>query len=61
MGKGNFSDDSKRDAVAPITEHGYPVPLSVKSDREYSEWVERMGDTVWKTLQWWSGPHTPQT
>lgn len=25
MGKGNFSDEFKRDAVAPITERGYPV------------------------------------
>ena len=43
MGKGNFSGDSKRDAVAQITEHGYPVPLSGKSGREYSEWVGGMG------------------
>jgi transposase len=25
MGKGNFSDDFKRDALAQITERGYPV------------------------------------
>ena len=25
MGKGNFSDDFKRDAVLQITERGYPV------------------------------------
>ncbi len=25
MGRGNFSDDFKRDAVAQITERGYPV------------------------------------
>lgn len=25
MGKGNYSDDFKRDAVAQITERGYPV------------------------------------
>lgn len=25
MGTGNFSDDFKRDAVAQITERGYPV------------------------------------
>lgn len=25
MGKGNFSDDFKRDAVSQITERGYPV------------------------------------
>jgi transposase-like protein len=25
MGKGNFSDNFKRDAVAQITERGYPV------------------------------------
>ena len=25
MGKGNFSDDFKRDGVAQITEWGYPV------------------------------------
>ena len=25
MGKANFSDDFKRDAVAQITERGYPV------------------------------------
>ena len=25
MGKGNFSDGFKRDAVAQITEQGYPV------------------------------------
>jgi transposase-like protein len=39
MGKTNFSGDFKRDAVAQITEHGYPVSLTGKSDREYSEWV----------------------
>ena len=27
MGKTNFSDDFKRDAVAQITERGYPVVL----------------------------------
>ena len=27
MGKVNFSDDFKRDAVLHITEWGYPVPL----------------------------------
>lgn len=26
MGKANFSDDFKREAVAQITERGYPVP-----------------------------------
>ncbi len=26
MAKANFSDDFKRDAVAQITERGYPVP-----------------------------------
>ena len=31
MGTGNFSDDFKRDAVAQITERGYPV--SEVSDR----------------------------
>ena len=25
MGKGNFSDEFKQDAVAQITERGYPV------------------------------------
>lgn len=25
MGKGNFSDDFKRDAVRQITDRGYPV------------------------------------
>jgi transposase len=25
MGTGNFSDDFKRDAVAQITERGYPI------------------------------------
>lgn len=25
MGKGNFTDDFKRDAVRQITERGYPV------------------------------------
>jgi hypothetical protein len=42
MGKTNFSDDFKRDAVAQITEHGCPVSLTGKSDREYSVWVEGM-------------------
>ena len=28
MGKVNFSDDFKRDAVAQITERGYPVSTS---------------------------------
>jgi transposase len=27
MGTGNFSDDFKRDAVAQITERGYPVVI----------------------------------
>jgi transposase-like protein len=34
MGKGNFSDDFKRDAVAQISERGYPV----------SEVSERLGN-----------------
>jgi len=46
MGKGNFSDDSIRDAVTQITERGYPVPLSGKSDRKYSVWVGKMGGVV---------------
>ncbi len=39
MGKGNFSDDFKRDAVAQITERGYRVvahaaiPARPKPDR----------------------------
>jgi transposase len=45
MGKGNFSDDFKRDAVRQITERGYPV----------AEVSQRLGVSqhslyVWKKL-----------
>jgi len=42
MGKGNFSDDFKRDAVAQITERGYPVA-------EVSEWL---GVSTYSLYQW---------
>ena len=32
MGKANFSDDFKRDAVLQITERGYPVSKSPSGD-----------------------------
>ncbi len=45
MGKANFSDDFKRDAVAQITERGYPVAevskrLGVSSHSLY-EWKRK--------------------
>ena len=42
MGKGNFSDDFKRDAVAQITERGYPV----------SEVSERLGVSPHSLYAW---------
>jgi len=45
MGKGNFSDDFKRDAVAQITERGYPVS-------EVSEVSERLGVSPHSLYAW---------
>lgn len=42
MGKGNFSDEFKRDAVAQITERGYPV----------AEVSERLGVSTYSLYQW---------
>lgn len=42
MGKTNFSDDFKRDAVAQITERGYPV----------SEASERLGVSPHSLYAW---------
>ena len=42
MGTGNFSDDFKRDAVAQITERGYPV----------SEVSERLGVSKHSLYAW---------
>lgn len=42
MGKSNFSDDFKRDAVAQITERGYPV----------AEVSERLGVSTYSLYQW---------
>lgn len=50
MGKANFSDDFKRDAVAQITERGYPVAevsarLGVSPHSLYA-WKRKFGKTV---------------
>ncbi len=42
MGKGNFSDEFKRDAVAQITERGYPV----------SEVSQRLGVSAHSLYAW---------
>ena len=42
MGKGNFSDAFKRDAVAEINERGYPV----------AEVSERLGVSTYSLYQW---------
>ena len=42
MGKGNFSDEFKRDAVAQITERGYPV----------AEVSKRLGVSQHSLYQW---------
>lgn len=42
MGKGNFSDAFKRDAVAQINERGYPV----------AEVSERLGVSTYSLYQW---------
>lgn len=42
MGKGNFSDDFKRDAVRQITERGYPV----------KEVSERLGVSTHSLYAW---------
>ena len=42
MGKGNFSDDFKRDAVAQITERGYPV----------AEVSQRLGVSPYSLYAW---------
>ena len=49
MGKANFSDEFKRDAVAQITERGYPVAevskrLGVSSHSLY-EWKRKLSKT----------------
>ena len=50
MGKSNFSDDFKRDAVAQITERGYPVSevsrrLGVSQHSLY-EWKRKFAKTI---------------
>ena len=42
MGKANFSDDFKRDAVAQITERGYPV----------AEVSKRLGVSLHSLYEW---------
>jgi transposase len=42
MGRGNFSDDFKRDAVRQITERGYPV----------SEVSQRLGVSAHSLYEW---------
>ncbi len=42
MGKANFSDDFKRDAVRQITDRGYPV----------SEVAERLGVSAHSLYEW---------
>jgi len=42
MGKGNFSDEFKRDAVAQITQRGYPV----------SEVSQRLGVSAHSLYAW---------
>jgi transposase len=53
MGKGNFSDDFKRDAVRQISERGYPVAevsqrLGVGQHSLY-EWKKKFGTSNGKT------------
>jgi len=52
MGKFNFSDDFKRDAVAQITERGYPVAevsrrLGVSQHSLY-EWKKKFLAAIWR-------------
>lgn len=42
MGKGSFSDEFKRDAVAQITERGYPV----------AEVAQRLGVSQHSLYEW---------
>jgi transposase-like protein len=53
MGKANFSDDFKRDAVAQITERGCPV----------AEVSERLGVSTYSLYQWKKklGPRSANT
>ena len=50
MGKANFSDDFKRDAVAQITERGYPVAEVSKrlgvSPHSLYEWKRKFSASV---------------
>ena len=51
MGKANFSDDFKRDAVAQISERGYPVAevsqrLGVSQHSLY-EWKKKFSQPIW--------------
>jgi transposase len=55
MGKANFSDDFKRDAVRQITERGYPVSevsqrLGVSQHSLY-EWKKKFGALGAKTSE----------
>jgi hypothetical protein len=45
MGKPNFSDEFKRDAVAQITERGYPV-AEVSADPKYGLLLSDLGAAV---------------
>ena len=52
MGKANFSDDFKRDAVAQITERGYPVAEVSKrlgvSPHSLYEWKKKFSRRLWR-------------
>ena len=52
MGKANFSDEFKRDAVAQITERGYPVAevsqRLLVSPHSLYEWKKKFGTSTIK-------------
>ena len=50
MGKGNFTEEFKRDAVAQITERGYPVSVVSKrlgvSQHSLYQWKKKFATTT---------------
>ena len=53
MGKGNFSDDFKRDAVAQITERGYPVAEVSTAPRRFAAFALRLEEDVRQGVRGW--------
>jgi hypothetical protein len=51
MGKGNFSDDFKRDAVAQITERGYPVSEVIDPGDIDRPYAHRLGNDVARLVE----------